>query len=72
MVLLLMLVMKDEALDVAGVAETMVEDSQVVPMDEDALVHVAVRSDLMRMGVVFQPAAAVFPLHLGEVASRVL
>ncbi len=43
MVLLLMLVMKDEASDVAGVTKTMVEDSQVVPVDEDALVHAAVR-----------------------------
>ena len=72
MLSLLMLVMKDKASDVLRVAATMVEDSQAVPVEEDALVYAAIHSHLMRTGVVFQPAAEVFPLHLGEDASRVL
>ena len=43
MLLLLMLVMKDGVSDFSGVTATTVEDSQVVPVDEDALVHAAVR-----------------------------
>jgi hypothetical protein len=72
MLSLLMLVMKDGASNVFGVTATTVEDSQAVPMDKDALVHAAVRLHLIYTGVVFQPAVAVFPLRLGEDASRVL
>jgi hypothetical protein len=72
MLSLLMLVMKDKASNILGVAATTMEDSQAIPMDKDALVHVPIHLHLMCMGMIFQPAAAVFPLHLGEDALRVL
>jgi hypothetical protein len=72
MLSLLMLVMKEGALDVLRVTATRMENSLAIHVDKDALVHVAIHLHLMRTGVVFQPDVAVFPLHLGEDASRVL